>query len=409
MQRTSSTLGSSPVITFLSPSIGASKRVQEVLSTAISTIQDIPLPDYSDDELNKTWESSFPGGFFSKEWNSVASSCHITGSIIHFCSMGNYHDSSNNGGALNKSGNRGSPFSLLGVTNRPQWTEMGAQDSIQTVRNLLSYHTQKRVNILKIKSSTGMMSISSSTDLLRSLSMSGLPMLSLPKYNEEYENNNHDEYDNKIPNPETMQYQEFGLKEIVIPHFEEAAYTDGSTLLSKISEAKLTRPIVGVYRWTNPHFPINFRPLPTAIEDKVLPSASLIFHCTDTDIERMEKQSGIRTARIGYGGRGAGQLMLIHEDLAGLDIRYCPKLEPSSSFCEAQDSLMAGSLGELQSTNTLRSGVAEEGVDDEKLGNADCWIETRATLKRPGGYFRRSGSRNPTKTRIAKIPDIPYE
>ena len=68
---------------------------------------------------------------------------------------------------------------------------------------------------------------------------------------------------------------------------------------------------------------------------------------------------------------------------------------------------MAGSLGELQSTNALLSG-AEPGSDDDKLGNADCWVEVRANMKKPSGYLRRAGSKN-TKTKIAKIPDLPYE
>jgi hypothetical protein len=365
MQRTSSL--SSPVITFLSPSLTASKRARSLLS-AVCSFQNGSV-SVSGDELDMVFQSAIPG--FSRKWDSVASICDLSGSVIHFCSM----DSGE--------GKQGS-FSLMGVTDSSQQDE--ANDAVQEFRNLLATHVKKRSNTLKLRDSMG--ASLTPAKLLRSLSTWGLPILSMPGFD--------DAEDAATEN------QELGLKEIVVPHFDQASYADGSTIQSKIYEARLPRPTMGVYRWRNS--PVNIRPLPTAAADQVLPPPSLIFHCTDPGMERIE-ESGIRTARIGYGGNGVGQLMLRHDDLAGLDIRFCPKPDASSAFCEAQESLMAASLGGLQSANALLSG--EKGADDTKLGNADCWIEVRENLKKPSGFLKRSGTSS--KQRIAKIPDLPYE
>ena len=116
-----------------------------------------------------------------------------------------------------------------------------------------------------------------------------------------------------------------------------------------------------------------------------------------------------RKARIGYSGLGPGhgQVMLLHKDLIGLDIRYCPRTTVSSTFSEAQESLLAGSLEELQSTNILLSG-SEKAIGDKRIGNSDCWVELRANLKRPSKYWQRSKNSS-RKQKIAKIPDIPFE
>ena len=84
----------------------------------------------------------------------------------------------------------------------------------------------------------------------------------------------------------------------------------------------------------------------------------------------------------------------------------------SSSFDEAQDSLLAGSLAELQSTHVVSEGKlvgADTVVGDPKIGRADCWIETRETVKQPVGFFSSLFRREPSGNRIAKPPDLPYE
>lgn len=345
--------------------------------SALGGLEHVPFASSPNDELDRTFQSSIPG--FSRKWNSEVSRCPVSGSLIHFCSM-----DSNSTTAKDRNG----PFSLLALTNSPSGTF--AEESIQDFRKLLASHIKSRASIIKIKDSVG--SAVAVGELLRSISTGGLPLLALPTRTEESID--------KPENPIT------GLKEVVIPYFDYAAYADGSNLLSNIASAELKRPTVGVYQWTG--CSTHVRPLPTAGEDQRLPPPSLIFQCRNPE-EANVHELNVGTAKIGYTGNGTGQLMLIHEDLAGLDVRYCPRIGFSSAFSEAQDSLLAGSLHELQSTNTLLAGGENAKVDD-RHGKADCWVEVRANLKRPIGFLQRSVTTSrASKHRVAKAPDIPYE
>ena len=113
-------------------------------------------------------------------------------------------------------------------------------------------------------------------------------------------------------------------------------------------------------------------------------------------------------AKIGFSGNRIGQVMMIHPDLEGIDVRYCSQDAVSSAFSEAQESLLAASLEELQSSNALLTGQ-EPAKDDERVGKADCWVEVRANMKRPSGYWHRKAGTTPSKQKIAKIPDLPFE
>jgi hypothetical protein len=363
-----------PVVTLLSPSPLASQKAQELLHNMIGLDSvDISLP--VDDELNATFRSSLPG--FSRQWHSLASQCPSSGSVFHFCSM-----EGNN--------TRQGPLSLIGLTD----SAGTVRESVQNVRTLLSQVLQNRTTAIILNESVG--NLISPMALLKSVSIGGLPMLHLPSV-EDTENENFVGGDTDHP---------AGLKEIVVPYFDYAKFRDGSSLLSRISEASLERPAVGVYRWTNST--THVRPLPTCGEDTRLPPPSFIFGCQDLAVILEKEQKGLKVAKIGYSGNRKGQLMLFHEDIMGIDIRLCSESQVSSAFCEAQESLMAASLEELQSPNALL-GDGLEGKHDERLGQGDCWVEVRANLKRPSGFFHRSGGLAPSKHRVAKIPDIPYE
>lgn len=91
--------------------------------------------------------------------------------------------------------------------------------------------------------------------------------------------------------------------------------------------------------------------------------------------------------------------MIRHNDMRGIDVRFCSSYKPSSMFCEAQESLLASSLDELQSTNVLKS----TGKVDPRTLQTDCWVEFRANISRPMGYLKK------TQPKIAKAPDLPYE
>jgi hypothetical protein len=103
--------------------------------------------------------------------------------------------------------------------------------------------------------------------------------------------------------------------------------------------------------------------------------------------------------------------MVAHPDLPGLDFRLTDSLEYSSSFAEAQDALLAGSLLELQSENVLLEGGdgrRELMKPDAKDGEGDCWVEFRANVKRPLEYMKRN-SKTLNAAKVAKVPDIPYQ
>jgi len=398
-----------PIITILSPCLNASKKAVSLLSL-LGNMEEVSLvnedPSSSDKALNNTFKSSIPG--LSRSWDSVGARCPISGSVIHFCSSSDL-------GALKENNDRNpqtTPFALLAITEYDKSSrseeykgDVEVKAAIRHFRSLLA----SRINDGATLNST-LLNLKclingnlTTNDLLKDISRDGLPLLSIP---DSFSNG-----DNCIPgrksegrmDPTSSPF----LKEIVVPHFDHASYIDGSTLISKLSLATTNRPAVGVFEWPNSTTCI--RPLPTAAEDQRLPSPSLIFHCESPEDAITIREYGFREARIGYGGLGPGhgQVMLLHEDLIGLDIRYCPRTSISSTFSEAQESLLAGSLDELQSTNILVSG-SEKTKSDERIGNGDCWVEVRANLKRPSSYWYRS-KKSPSKQKIARIPDLPYE
>jgi hypothetical protein len=258
------------------------------------------------------------------------------------------------------------------------------------------------------------------------LSGNNLPILQLPITKTEISLTAGATTDHSLSSSSTAPPEPF-LKEIVVPSFDYESYNDGSTMFTRLSSSETMKRVVpGVYQW--PDAMTVIRPLPTSAEDRRLPPPSFVFYHHDiqsavTDITT--RHDDIITGRIGYGGLGDGQIMFQHPDLFGLDVRLCPKPNISPAFSEAQESLLAASIEELQNANTLLAGGGiEEPKDDERVGKGDCWVEVRANVKNPGGYFRPlsggSGStsaslssviatRSPRKQRIAKIPDLPYE
>ncbi len=135
------------------------------------------------------------------------------------------------------------------------------------------------------------------------------------------------------------------------------------------------------------------RPLPRAMHDRFLTVPTLVFH-QSADIKPTADWHP-----IGVTSSRKGQYM---QYKYGIDVRLCPSTIRESMFCEAQESMLAGSLQELQSTRVLESKSSD---DDPRMNKMDCWVEVRANLKRPSGYFQQSK----TTPRFAKAPDIPYE
>ena len=286
---------------------------------------------------------------------------------------------------------REGPLSMIALTD-----SIGTvQGSVQNARNLLSEQLQRYSTVIKLKESFG--NLISPHNMLKSVSTGGLPLIQLPSMDSF-------ECEDGASGEVACGNNAAGLKEIVVPYFDFAMYTDGSSLLSKIADASLDRPVVGVYQWNNSTTLL--RPLPTAGEDTRLPPPSLIFDCHNLTDILLKEQKGLKVAKIGYSGNRIGQLMLLHDDIQGLDVRLCSEKKVSSAFYEAQESLLAASVEELQSSNAL-IGDGQEGKDDKRTGRGDCWVEVRANLKQPSGFFQRGTARS--KHRVAKIPDLPYE
>jgi hypothetical protein len=196
------------------------------------------------------------------------------------------------------------------------------------------------------------------------------------------------------------------LRELVLPYFPE---TSSIQTKMSMSSSLLSRPRPGIYQANHG---LIFRPLPAAREDLHLSSPSLVFQCQSLEEVRdlVEDKLGGNTYKIGWRGHGQlGSLIVSHPSLMGLEIRICESTGaewvPSIHFDESQESLLAGSLPELQSTHVVSQGDKMTTSGDTKIGNGDCWVEVRSNVKRPSGFFKKS----PEGNRIAKIPDLPYE
>lgn len=217
------------------------------------------------------------------------------------------------------------------------------------------------------------------------------------------------------------------LKEIVIPFdFSYTMYGSSTTTLidtlSSILQHEFNRPVTGLYQL--PYSNVYIRPIPMAKEDRqccTLPT--LIFH-SDTEhmdgvLQKnhkidMKNEGTTKLMKIGYTGRTShGQLMISDiSRFGGIAVRLCAQQQPTSAFAEAQDSLLASSLKELQSQHVLLS--KSDHSKDPRINNTDCWVEFRANLRHPLGFIPSSSSSllsgnlsNPPK--IAKAPDLPYE
>lgn len=238
------------------------------------------------------------------------------------------------------------------------------------------------------------------------------------------------------------------LKEIVIPAYWSDTYADQRSLFATLQEsAWLTRPAAGLYRLPlvagNSAVPrVCLRPLPMGKEDRTaVPSPpTLVFHAADldaaaarlvadhdTDGDDGDGSAKTAVVKIGYTGqRGAasrGQLVLLDAaasaETAGVDIRLCAAPTPSSVFAEAQASLLASSLSELQSKHVLSSSHQKSTAEknsaatrdaDLNTNQMDCWVEFRASLRNPLGFLpRRRRQSASTGPKIAKAPDLPYE
>jgi len=383
MKRSSKVL--SPVISLLSSSPSASLRVQEVFR-ALFSLQPLSLTSEKGDALDQTLRSKIPG--LDRTWESLASQCPSSGAIVHVLSVSKDHSTifpDNKDGRL----------SLVAISRGPPHGGFETNEAVQHSRDILASEIKSRTKMETLKL-TMLGAMGRPIDALHILD-GGLPLMELQQTQE-------------IMSEGTKYARTEGLKEVSIPHYDDAKYKNGSSLLSRLSHSGLSRPVIGIYDWQG----VAFRPLPAATADRSLPPPSLVFRCDNLDRAAEElTKAGAVMARIGYTGTGKrGQLIVKHKDINGLDIRFCEAQDSSSCFAEAQDALFASSLEELQNVNVMQEGGKDGEVKaqtDSRNGVGDCWVEFRANLMRPAGFMKRRNGSGGDQHRIARAPAIPYE
>jgi hypothetical protein len=217
------------------------------------------------------------------------------------------------------------------------------------------------------------------------------------------------------------------LKEIVIP-FDFGSTSFGSnrkaTLMDTLSSTchhQLHRSVTGLYRL--PSSNVFIRPIPMAKEDRqYCTSPTLIFHSDTEHMDGVLKQNHIiednigatKFMKIGYTGRTShGQLMISDSSrYGGIHIRLCSQHKPTSMYAEAQDSLLASSLSELQSQRVLLPETDVSTSVDSRTNSTDCWVEFRANLRHPLGFITSSSllsTAHSDPPKVAKAPNLPYE
>lgn len=371
------------MITLLSSSPSLSRRAQNAMK-GIFSLQSEELGDGpQNDELDSRLKTPVP--MFRKYFDSAASRCPNSGTIIHLLAVANL-----NGEGTTKKEESLQLLSISSGNDTDAIAELVGKSRALIASRVTSFST---ATTLTLKHSSGQKILPS--DLLGF--GGGLPLL-----------------DFEGGESSDVSAEKTFLREVAIPFFYDSAYEDGSTIQSKLSKA-LKRPVVGLYQL---HNGLALRPLPAAKEDRHLPGPSMVFQCEN--IEEAKDailRNGAKCAKIGFSGTSKmGQLIALHPDLPGLDLRLDDSPQLSSSFSEAQDALLAGSLDELQNANVLLEGgkgtEESKGKTDTMNGLGDCWVEFRANMKAPSGYIQRNSNVAVSKSKgnkVAKLPDLPYE
>ena len=385
-----------PVISLLSS--GPTENVTPFFNKFLD-MKNIAVKNTSDDALDNAYSPIFNTGFES------TACIDQFGSILHFLRLKNNDNLSNQ-------------LSLLAITdsgNDCNDDSMDLQFSIQHARDSIAQNLDT-----SSKSALKLLGMTKFRDIyphdLTALDQ-GMPILVLSEEN--------------IAEHKDADKVSSNIREIVLPFTVESRYKDNMTLQQKLSSSGMYRPKVGLYEWPT-GFPI-LRPLPAAETDLTLSNPSLIFQCKSLDTMQEKISDEVTISKVGFNSlSSSGQLVIHHPAIQGIEIRLCESTELSSSFAEAQDSLMAGSLDDLQNVNVLAEGGAgktksmdvelysskssqgtqniskERGKVDAMNGLGDCWVEFRANMKRPVGFFDKKARVKPVQT-IAKPPDLPYE
>lgn len=388
------------VLTFLSPHPNHSRSAVQFLQQLFqltpignSTLSTVPQTTKRDLLDEKHFGSSS-----SMSWHSAACACNSSGTILHFLSLAN----SKTDASYSSKNSQNSSLSLLSITECSI-----TDDALSNCREQLSHsmednycfgrHTYLSTLEARVRGVIFSMMQKMGKQIQSSWLLPKNPALNL----------NRQRSQQSALSDVTSRTGEgtnvFSLRELVLPFFQEC-----STVQSDLSKSNLSRPLPGLYQYDCTG--LVMRPLPAADEDLRLPPPSLIFSCPSLDEaqELVEKDLGGKTSKIGWrGDEHRGSLIVSHPSIAGLDVRISEDWNLSSSFDEAEQAVLAGSLDDLQSSHVMSEGKHDEEdiTIDPKTNNSDCWVEARSNVKRPSGFLKRFG-KVPT---IAKPPQLPYE
>ena len=397
----SSSLGT--VLTFLSPSTAYSRSAVEFLNASLGLI---PINNSTSKNMRDSLDNLHFGSGGQEKWHSTASYCQTSGTILHFLSLST---NDNNNDTQDKENM--APLQLISIHG------LGSiADCRQSLANTIqskqyTIETRLRGIIFNLMNKLGKQ-ITPAWILADNPTTSHVsPILDLTNHSK----------DNCVTIDDESNGSIGKLRELVLPFFPEE-----SSLQSTLSKSSLARPLPGLYQCsavastdesknTIANNGLIFRPLPAAEEDLTLSKPSLVFQCQHlTDSQKLIEEKGGKTHKIGWRGHGKlGSLMVQHPSLSGLGIRLVQSTTdgwmPTAAFDESTESLLAGSLDELQSSHVNSDGnVSDDSlVKDEKIGNGDCWIEVRSNVQQPLGFIKQFKSQK--KQTIAKPPDLPFE
>lgn len=418
------------MVTFLSPDFNTSQSAVHFLHQALG-FPKLDIKTHPTDNLDQ---------LYPMKWDSRACFCPTSGTILHFLSLDsddgekrdyNGVDSihsliSIHGGSTNDciTMNSSHSFTDAVLKSRARLAE-GVRSNLifQSTSTISSLETRLRGILIRLVNQIGKQP---SPSLLLG-KFPATPSNYLPVSLDPRPFNSTNETNTNIFTQNNSN-QNYKLRELAVPFFPEI-----SSLHQQLSKSSLSRPLPGLYQYTEPwnanatisrdrtHDGLILRPLPSASEDFKLPNPSLVCQCSSLSKAQnlAENELGGTTAKIGWRGDGQnGSLIVSHPSIRGFDIRLVESDNDwvlNSYFDEAQDALLASSLDDLQSSHVITEG--SEGSNksiqreaDPKNLNADCWVETRANIKNPLGFFSKKWSvRSRNKTNVAKPPDLPYE
>lgn len=392
------------VLTFLSPhptrSLSAVQFLQQLFQLAPVGNSMLTTSTQSNNSNDLLDERHF-GSSSSMSWHSTACACNSSGTILHFLSLAN----SNADASQISKHVQNSSLSLLSInecsiTDDDALTKCRDQLSNSMENNyIFGRHTYLSSLEARFRGVTFSMMQKMGKGLQSSWLLPKTPAINLHRPSSR-QSTSSDMTSSSTDDDTNIT----GLRELVLPFFQEY-----STVQSDLSKSKLSRPLPGLYQYDGSG--LIMRPLPAADEDLRLPPPSLIFQCSSLDDaqEVVEKDLGGKTSKIGWrGDKHRGSLIVSHPSITGLDVRISEDWILSSSFDEAEQAVLAGSLDDLQSSHVMSEGKHTDEEDitiDPKTNNADCWVEARSNVKRPSGFLKRF-SKDP---RIAKPPQLPYE